>query len=98
MDRKQKIKVLKLIAAGELMPEDIGGGKVSVFWEVAGSDPVEYRTNRGEPISKEEMDLIRSKSSESNARREAAGLDTDKIIIVQRVSVKEIESLIERLP
>ena len=76
------------------MPEDIGGGNISVFWEIAGSDPVEYRTNKGDRISREEMDLIRSKSSESNARREAAGLDTDKIIIVQRVSVKEFESLI----
>lgn len=85
MDRKQKIKMLKMIEAGELMPEDLGKHKVVLYWNIAGSDPPKYRSDFGEIVTREELDIICSQNNDRNARREAAGLETDKVIIINYV-------------
>ena len=88
MDREQKIKLLKMIEAGELLPEDIGERKITLYWHVPGSDPKQYRLDSGEIVSRDELDLICAERNARNIRRAAAGLDTDKAIFIEYVSAK----------
>jgi hypothetical protein len=88
MDREQKIKLLKMIEAGELLPEDIEERKITLYWHVPGSEPKQYRLDSGEIVSRDELELICAERDARNVRRSAAGLDTDKAIFIEYVSAK----------
>lgn len=88
MDREQKIKLLKMIEAGELLPEDIEERKITLYWHVPGSEPKQYRLESGEIVSHDELDLICAERDARNVRRSAAGLGADMIVIIEYVSAK----------
>ncbi len=77
-----------MIEAGELLPEDIGESEVIMCWHISGSEPKQYRLDSGKIVSHDELDLICAERDERNLRRSAAGLDTDKIVIIEYVSAK----------
>ena len=78
IDREETIKILRLIAAGDLLPGLLPGDAIVHRYVIAGK-PGNYTIN-GKPATDSEVNTIISRTDGINHRRAACKLPLDKLV------------------